>query len=59
MDMVCNLFLMTASVIYIYKEVPLTAFTPFRLPFRITKSVSTQTETPSADGDTDYTMLFN
>jgi hypothetical protein len=57
MDMVCNLFVMTASMIYIYKEIPLTAFPPFSIRSFSPQVKSVSTQTPG--GDTDYTMLFD
>jgi hypothetical protein len=58
MDMVCNLFVISASMIYIYKEVPSITFPPLSFPFSLTKSVSTQTD-EETDEEKDYTMLFD
>jgi hypothetical protein len=58
MDMVCNLFVISASMIYIYKEVPSITFPPLSFPFSLTKSVSTQTDEETEE-EKDYTMLFD
>jgi hypothetical protein len=61
MDMVCNLFVIAASMIYIYKEVPSITFPPLSFPFSLTKSVSTQTyeDEEEEEEEKDYTMLFD